>query len=214
MTQALSKQQVTFDEFIAWYPENDRYRYELHDGIIVKMPPPTGEREEVVGFVAEKLTLEYSRLKLPYFIPKTAFVKTKSESVDSAYSPDVVLLNRSNLINEPLWKKESTVLYAASIPLVVEVVSTNWRDDYLKKVADYELLGIPEYWIIDYKALGGRRYIGNPKQETISVYTLVDDEYQVTQFRGDDRIESLTFPDISLTLAQIQSAIISGASHH
>ena len=45
---------------------------------------------------------------------------TKSES---AYSPDVLLLNRPNLMNEPLWKKESTVTLAASIPLVVEVVS-------------------------------------------------------------------------------------------
>lgn len=30
MTQAIPKQ-VTFDEFIAWYPENSEPRYELHD---------------------------------------------------------------------------------------------------------------------------------------------------------------------------------------
>lgn len=42
---------------------------------------------------------------------------------------------------------------------------------------------------------------------TISIYQLVDGEYQVTQFRGSDRIESLTFPELTLTAEQIfQSA--------
>lgn len=39
MTQALAKQ-VTFDEFIAWYPESSDRHYELHDGVIVEMPKP------------------------------------------------------------------------------------------------------------------------------------------------------------------------------
>ena len=58
--------------------------------------------------------------------------------------------------NEPLWKKESTVTQPESVPLVIEVVSTNWRDDYHKKYADYEEMRIPEYWIADYVALGAR----------------------------------------------------------
>ncbi|MBC6423510.1 MAG: Uma2 family endonuclease [Hormoscilla sp. SP12CHS1] len=75
-----------------------------------------------------------------------------------------------------------------SVRLIVEVVSTNWRDDYFLKATDYEEMGIPEYWIFDYRALGGRRFIGNPKQPTISVYTLVDGEYEVSQFREDNLI--------------------------
>jgi len=203
VTQALTKQ-VTFDKFIAQYPENPQRRYELHDEVIVEMPPPTGDHEEVVGFLATKLTLEYSRLNLPYFIPKTAFIK--SIEGKSAYSPDVLLLNRPNLIKEPLWKKESTVSDAASIPLVVEVVSTNWRDDYYKKVADYEEMGISEYWIVDYAALGGRVFIGNPKQPTISVYQLIEGEYQVTQFRGGEHIQSSTFLELALTAEQVFQA--------
>ncbi|TAG98410.1 MAG: Uma2 family endonuclease, partial [Oscillatoriales cyanobacterium] len=78
-----------------------------------------------------------------------------------------------------------------------------WQDDYLVKVADYERLGIPEYWVVDYAALGGRRFIGNPKQSTISVYQLVDGEYQISQFRGSERIESLAFPELKLTAEQI-----------
>ncbi|MEH2112490.1 Uma2 family endonuclease [Nostoc sp.] len=200
MTQVLTKQ-VTFDEFIAWYPENSQRRYELHDGVIVQMAPPTGEHEQIVGFLVGEIVTEYKRLKLPYFIPKTAFIKpTQSEA---AYSPDVLLLNNSNLVNEPLWKKESTVSQATSIPLVIDVVSTNWRDDYFTKTGKYEEVGIPEYWIVDYLGLGGRRFIGNPKQPTISIYQLIEGEYQVRQFRGSDRIQSPAFPELILTAEQI-----------
>ncbi|NMF67169.1 Uma2 family endonuclease [Brasilonema octagenarum] len=213
MTQPLRKL-VTFEEFAKWKPEDGRY--ELHDGVIVKMPQPLGEHEEIILFLVEKLTLEYSRLNLAYGIPKTVLVKPPEN--ESAYSPDVLILNRSNLVNEPLWKKESTVIQAASIPLVVEVVSTNWRvdanaasrrDDYYKKLADYEQIGIPEYWIIDYLALGARKFIGNPKQPTISIYNLVEGEYQVNQFRGDERIQSLTFSELNLTAQQIFEATTS-----
>jgi Uma2 family endonuclease len=196
---------VTFDEFITWYPVNTLNRYELHDGVIVEMAPPTGDHEEIIGFLVGEIVAEYKRLKLPYFIPKTAFIKPSMS--ESAYSPDVLILNQPNLVNEPLWKKESCITCAASIPLVVEVVSTNWRDDYLKKAADYEAVGISEYWIVDYKALGGKRFIGNPKQPTIWVYFLVEGEYQVRQFRDSDKIVSITFPELNLTAEQIfQSA--------
>lgn len=70
-------------------------------------------------------------------------------------------------------------------------------------MADYESLGIEEYWIVDYLGLGGRRYIGNPKQPTITVCTLVEEEYELRQFRGDERIVSAVFPDFSLTAQQV-----------
>ena len=58
-------------------------------------------------------------------------------------------------------------------------------------------------WIVDYRALGGRRYIGSPKVPTVSVYVLVDGVYQVRQFRAGDVIASLIFPDLRLTAAEI-----------
>ncbi|MEH1934177.1 MAG: Uma2 family endonuclease [Nostoc sp.] len=203
MIQILRKL-VTFDEFVAKYPDNTGKRYELHDGVIVEMPQPTGYHEQIIVFLVQKFILEYSRISLPYGIPKTVLVKPLES--ESAYSPDVLILNLPNLVNEPQWKKESTVSQAESIPLVVEVVSSNWRDDYLKKAADYEAVGIPEYWIVDYAALGGRRFIGNPKQPTVSLYTLVEGEYQVSQFRGIDRIISPLFPELNLTVEQIFQA--------
>ena len=160
MTPALPKTKpVTFEEFVQWKPQ--QRRYELHDQVIVEMPQPSGEHEEITSFLTERITAEYLRLSLPYRIAKTVLVKPPES--ESAYSPDVLVLNRSQLVNEPFWKNQSTVTQAESIPLVIEVVSTNWRVDYLTKVKDDEEIGIPEYWIVDYLGLGGRRFIGNAK---------------------------------------------------
>lgn len=203
MVQTLAKTElVTFAEFAEWKPENKFY--ELHNGVIVEMPQPTGDHEEVTGFLAGIVTVECVRLNLPYMIAKTALIKPLDS--ESAYSPDVLVLNRPNLINEPFWKKTSTVTQGTSIPLAIEVVSTNWRVDYLRKVNDYEEIGVLEYWIVDYLGLGGRRFIGNPKQPTILVHELIDGEYQVTAFRGDQRVVSPTFPELNLTANQIFQA--------
>ena len=202
MTQAPPKL-VTFEEFIDWLPESG-VRYELHNGNIVEMAQPVGEQEEVTGFLGIEIPFEVKRLGLPYSIPNKVIVKPPQK--DTGYFPDILLLNRTNLINEPLWKKESTLTNAESIPLIIEVVSTNWRDDYHFKYADYEEMCIPEYWIVDYAALGGRNFIGNPKQPTISICNLVDGEYRITKFQNDELIISQTFPDLTLTANQIFQA--------
>lgn len=203
MIQAIPKQ-VTFDEFIAWYPEDSGHRYELHDGEIVEMPKPTGKHSQVAGFLVAELNFEIRRLQLPYFIPKECVVKYN----ESGYEPDVIVLDRRTITSDARWDKESTITRGESAKLVVEVVSTNWSDDYAMKLEDYEALGIVEYWICDYLGLGGRRYIGSPKQPTFSVYHLNQaSEYQVKQFRGQQPIESLVFPELQLSLEQILTAV-------
>jgi Uma2 family endonuclease len=196
MMQTIPKT-VTFDEFVAWYPENSVRHYELHHGVIVEMPLGTGDHSAVAGFISGEVFLEIRQQQLPYLVPKEYIVKSAADK--SGYSPDVIVLDLPALANEPRWKKESIITMGSSVRLAVEVVSTNWRDDYFLKASDYEEMGIPEYWIVDYLGLGGRKFIGNPKQPTLSVCQLVDGEYQIKQFRGDDRVESLAFPELNLT---------------
>jgi Uma2 family endonuclease len=94
----------------------------------------------------------------------------------------------------------------ASVRLVIEVVSTNWHNDYALKLNEYETMGIPEYWMVDYLALDGRRDIGFPKQPTLTVCNLIDGEYQMSLFRGSDLIQSPAFPELTLTAEQIFAA--------
>jgi len=203
MIQALTKI-VTFEEFVNWLPDSSDVRYELHHGEIVKMAQPVGDHEEVKGFLGIEIPFEIKRMGLSYVIPNQVIVRP--EGKDSGYFPDLLVLNRDHLANEPLWKKQSVISNGISIPLIIEIVSTNWRDDYYVKYADYEEMGISEYWIVDYAALGGRNFIGNPKQPTISVCNLVDEEYQISRFRDDERVISQTFPELNLTANQILKA--------
>lgn len=198
MTQAIP-QLITFDEFLEWKPENGNY--ELHNGAIAEMPNPTGKHSTIAGFGAIELGLEIRRLQLPYFVPKECTIKFGDRS---GYDPDVIVLDKQAVeANEPRWERESVITRGDSVKMVVEVVSTNWRDDYAHKMIDYEALGIPEYWIVDYLGLGGIRYIGSPKQPTLSVYRLVDGEYRIQLFRDNDRVESAVFPELNLTARQI-----------
>jgi Uma2 family endonuclease len=203
MIQALTKI-VTFEEFVNWLPDSSDIRYELHHGEIVKMAQPVGDHEEVKGFLGVEIPFEIKRMGLSYVIPNQVIVRP--EGKDSGYFPDLLVLNRAHLANEPLWTKQSVISNGISIPLIIEIVSTNWRDDYYVKYADYEEMGIAEYWIVDYAALGGRNFIGNPKQPTISVCNLVDGEYQISRFRDDERVISQTFPELNLTANQILKA--------
>ncbi|MEQ8960342.1 MAG: Uma2 family endonuclease [Coleofasciculus sp. C2-GNP5-27] len=175
MVQVLS-QPVTFDQFISWYPENSKAHYELHNGVIVEMPKATGEDSEVAGFLVAEFNFEIRQYQKSWLIPKECIVKSENEM--SGYEPDVIVLDRSALGREPRWKKESIITLGTTVRLAVEVVSTNWRDDYGYKLVDYEALLIPEYWIVDYLGLGGRRYIGNPNEDPVKIQQRLRSEWK------------------------------------
>jgi len=80
------------------------------------------------------------------------------------------------------------------------------QHEFIASFIDAETLGIPEYWIVDYLGLGATRYIGKLKQPAISVYQLMEGEYQIRQFRGAEQVISATFPDLTLTAAQVFQA--------
>ncbi|BAY78427.1 hypothetical protein NIES25_49010 [Nostoc linckia NIES-25] len=212
MAQALPKQ-ITFDEFIEWLPENSEVRYELHDRVIIEMPKPTGKHSNVTGFLIEELVLTIIQMgkRGIWTIPRESIVKPSNEK--SGYEPDIIVLDRDAISSKPRWERESIIENATSVKLIVEVVSSNWRDDYHKKLADYvraasrrEEMGIPEYWVVDYAAFGGRVFLGNPKQSAIFIYQLIEGEYQVSQFKRGDSLISSTFPDLNLTADQIFQA--------
>lgn len=198
LTPLLTDTPFTFEQFLDWKP--DYQAYELLDGTPLPTQP-SGQHELITAFIAAQLTLESHRQGYPYCFPKQAIVRALGRN--SGYVPDVLVVNTAALAEEPLWATRSTLTQGCSVPLVVEVVSNNWHMDYGYKFHDYEQLEIQEYWIVDYLGLGGRRYIGSPKQPTLSVYQLVEGEYQGSLLRGNDPIVSQVFPNLQLTAAQI-----------
>ncbi|GAP98122.1 Uma2 family endonuclease [Leptolyngbya sp. NIES-2104] len=195
----VASQELTFEEFVAQYGDNPRY--ELIDGELRDMEP-TGPHEAVSGEVAGRLFAGILRLRLKWTIPKNCLIKPPAAEA-TALRPDVIVLDKSRLEREPLWQREPILMSGQAIKLVVEVASKNWQDDYARKVEEYALLQIPEYWIVDFRALGGIQYIGKPKQPTFTVYQLVEDQYQQKQYRLEDAIASPLFPDLSLRLSDV-----------
>jgi len=196
----LDQELITLEQFYDWYPDGGG-RFELRNGVI-KQLQSSGSDEQLAGFLALKISVEIKRLNLPFFIPRQGLIKAIN-SDKSAYIPDVLVLDQQEIVNEPLWQKRSTIIKGITVKLAIEVVSTNWQDDYLMQLAEYEKLGISEYWIVDYLGLGGRRYIGDPKQPTISVYSLVEGEYMIQLFRGQDIVRSPCLPELGLTAESI-----------
>jgi len=191
---------LNVEEFIAQYGDQDRY--ELIDGELIDLEP-TGLHEQVIGFVARKLNVEIDRLNLPYFIPHRCLIQV---SDDTAFRPDVIVLDKTQLIHEPRWQQQPIITSSIAIKLIAEVVSTNWQNDYARKAEDYAILGVPEYWITDYLGLGGRDYIGKPKQPTLTVCQLAGDTYKKRLFRQGDTLTSATFPDLRLQAEAIFAA--------
>ncbi|MFO0051121.1 MAG: Uma2 family endonuclease [Pseudanabaena sp.] len=202
MTLAIAQvqhQPISLDEFIASYGGDNRY--ELIDGEVFDLEP-TGQHEEVAALITAKICVQIDQLGLPWFVLQRGLFRPSSAST-TAFRPDVMVVDRTEVAKESLWQEQSIITRGDSIKFVAEVVSGNWQNDYARKVEDYAALGIPEYWIADYLGLGGIRHIGKPKQPTLSICTLVDGEYEINLFRGNDAIASPTFPNLNLTAEQV-----------
>ena len=190
---------LTFEQFLTEYGENTRY--ELIDGELRDIEP-TGPHEEVAGNIAGRIYTQIIYHKLNWLIPKTCLIKPPAAEA-TALRPDVIVLDKNQLSQEPLWQKEPIICNGKTIKLVAEVVSTNWQDDYARKIEEYAFLEIPEYWIVDFRALGGIQFIGNPKQPTLTICQLINGVYQQQKYRLGESIFSPLFPELKLKLDDI-----------
>ena len=193
-------QKLTFDQFLLECPEDGLY--ELVNGEIVEMNA-TRNHEDVADFTSDSFKDEIKRLSLNYVVKNTAVIRTVTKGgIEQGRRPDVSVIDRE------VWRSNRSA-YAAlrePIQLAVEVTSTNWEDDYIDKLDEYRRLGITEYWIVDYLAIGSRELLGNPKIPTIFVHLLdAEGNYQTTAFKGSERIVSQTFPELTLTAEEVMN---------
>jgi Uma2 family endonuclease len=201
MIATVTQNKLTFDQFLVECPDDGRY--ELVNGEIVEMNA-TRNHDDVADFALDSFKDEIRRLSLNYAVKNTAVIRTVNQAgIEQGRRPDVSVIDRD------LWRSNRSAYSALREPiqLAVEVTSTNWEDDYIDKVDEYQRLGIPEYWIVDYLAIGSRDFLGNPKVPTVFVYLLdAEGNYQKSAFQGSDRILSRTFPELAMTAEQVMNA--------
>ena len=155
----LTKQKLTFEQFLEQCP--DEGRYELIDGEIVEMSS-TRKHKDVSELVMDLFKDEVKRLQLQYKVIKT----NAKNGTEHGRIPDV------SVIDLDTWRSNRSDYAALQEPiqLAVEVTSTNWDNDYIDKLYEYEAIGIKEYWIVDYLAIASRDFLGNPKLPEASMH--------------------------------------------
>jgi Uma2 family endonuclease len=170
---------ITFEEYLT-YDDGTGFHYELVDGRLELMNPPTIEHFLISKFLEQSLDTEIKRLKLPWLCFRETGVRTgrnKSRLTDLSV---VRLEQAKELIN-------ASAVFQSPPLLIVEVVSPDSvKRDYRYKRSEYAALEVPEYWIVD------------PLTAKISVLLLQEGLYEETIFTGSQQIVSQTFPEIGV----------------
>jgi len=205
MVTAVQFQTYTVEEFLNLdLPEGQEY--ELVNGIIAPMSEPSGEHENLRSELLVELRLESRRCQLGLLVhPKPVLELGPKDT----RKPDLIAINRDS------WNRQTQPEAVLKEPpsVAIEIVSTNWENDYRNKPLWYAAFGVSEIWIVD-PLFSVARYPNrkNPKIEepTISIGKLVpsrsiliEREYEFESFTGKDRLKSRFFPDLNLTVEEI-----------
>ncbi|MGF1500091.1 MAG: Uma2 family endonuclease [Elainellaceae cyanobacterium] len=189
---SVTKPRMTFEEYLAYDDGTDNH-YQWIDGVLIAMPPESESNTWLslalqlyfinAGLVKPRLTHRYNcEIEVPVLKPKQARNRF----------PDLVILRPEHI---ELTQNRLTIRLDMPAPrLVMEVVSPgelNRRRNYEDKRAQYQLRGIPEYWLLD------------PEQQTVAVLSWVDEVYQEAKFAGNERVVSPLFPAFALAAAQV-----------
>lgn len=187
MKSEVAEKLLTFEEYLAYEDGTDN-RYELVDGRLELMNPPTFRHLLIAKFVDEVFHTEIKRLGLPWVCFKGAGIRTgwRKSRLSDLYIVPV------EQVREFLDRSAVT-----EIPplLAVEVVSPeSVSRDYRFKRSEYAALEIPEYWIVD------------PMKSKVTVLLWEEGLYEETVFTGNQNIVSRTFPELVLTVEQVLAA--------
>lgn len=184
-----STQKLTFEEYLNYQGESG-VCYELYRGNLIEMPTPTAIHIKICEFLVYQFRRFFAAHNLPLVAIVTTAVRTEE---NSSRIPDVVICTQS-LWEQVCAQPGSAVLDFEEKPLlVIEVTSQNWRDDYIRKRAEYDLIDIPEYWIVD------------PNQPKIRVCSRPENEgsYSHQEFLPGQQLQSVQFAEFILSVNQV-----------
>ncbi|BAZ01250.1 hypothetical protein NIES37_52490 [Tolypothrix tenuis PCC 7101] len=193
-TPAVTKR-LTFKEYLA-YDDGTDTRYELVNGELIPMSLGSAEHGAVAEFLNVCFRSEINRLKLDW-TSKQMVIGIRSPRAgrwDTSRIPDVVVIPMSQW--RELRNREAVIELNKPPPLlVVEIVSESTKIvDYRAKRVEYNVLNIPEYWIV------------SPLLKKVTVFILIEDLYEPVEFVDGDYIKSQTFPELQLTVEQVLTA--------
>ncbi|WP_457520094.1 Uma2 family endonuclease [Thermostichus sp. MS-CIW-29] len=178
------------------YSDGSDTRYELVAGELVPMALPTGRHVQIQNFLSRVFEAEIARQQLPWTVIQggLGIQSPRGNRWATVRIPDVVVLPLEQW--QEMGSREALIRLEDPPPLlVVEVVSESSRAaDYRAKRAEYCVLGIGEYWIVD------------PLEEKVSLLLLHEGWYDVLELQGSERLPSKVFVGLELQAGEILAA--------
>ncbi|HBW57499.1 MAG TPA: hypothetical protein DEF27_06700 [Oscillatoriales bacterium UBA8482] len=185
MTQAQVRFQ-NFEDYLS-FDDGTENLYELFNGELIQVPPESGKNVAIAGFLFVQFALLIGHLRV-----RGQGLELEVRGEPKNRYPDLTIIREEHI--EQLEKRNTLRFFMAPPLVVMEVVSPGelQRDrDYIAKRMQYQDREIPEYWIID------------PSEQKITILQLVEGLYEEQNYQGNQRIISLTFPELNLTVEQL-----------
>ena len=174
----------TPDDFFA-IPEDER-RHEFIDGELVEKGAATGEHGAAQADLVTALNSRFGRRPGGRW-PGGWWFATEVETLfprDQVFRPDVVGWRRERVPQRPTGSPITTLP-----DWICEILSTNRRNDLVKKKRTYHEARIPHYWIVD------------PAEGTLSVHRWGPDGYiEVLAAQRDERVRAEPFEAVELNV--------------
>jgi Uma2 family endonuclease len=190
---------ASFEEYLTWSDDPENYlegHYELVDGELVQLPTESELNGAIALYIqSQLLQLGFPfRLLRPYQCEVQVPVLQKGDA--QTRLPDLVILREEHL--DLLTTRTTITLKMPPPRMIIEVASPGRRNrvrDYNNKLAQYQAIGVDEYWIVD------------PSQQIVTVFKLETDGYvKVGEFREGAIVPCTTCSALELTAAQILNA--------
>jgi Uma2 family endonuclease len=180
----------SFKDYLAYDDGTDRL-YELFNGELIELLPESGYNTSLAFFLSIQFAAIVGHLQVR---PHGLELEVRGEPKNRY--PDLTIIRPEHI---QLLAQRNTIRLSMPPPLLVaEVVSPGdlqWERDYVAKRAQYEDIGVPEYWII------------NPQERTVLVLEQNTQGYRsVGLFAHQQTIRSPQFPAFVLTAEQLFSA--------
>ena len=146
---AITTQRLTLDNYLTYQDGTDT-RYELVNGELIAVAQPKGRHGAITEFLNDIFRAEIKRLGREWTSKQMAVAiqSPRGGRWEPARIPDVMVLSLEQW--RTLREQEAVIRLNEPPPfLAVEVVSDSTvMTDYRTKRVEYNVLDIPEYWVI------------------------------------------------------------------
>ncbi len=181
---ATSVKHYSFEEYCQ-YDDGTNTRYELENGQLLAMTPPSFRYILIADKLGDIFKQEIARLELSLYCLREAGVRIFDSKSRIA---DLMIISK----DEVMETLDGAGIYQSVPSLIVEIVSPESATrDYRYKRTEYAAIAVPEYWIVD------------PQEKKVTILIFNEGLYDETVFSGVEKIASPQFDALDISSQEL-----------